>query len=201
MSEEKKMATFKSNAIIGAAVWLALKSERPILQFRRKGDKLEVVGSNAYVLVKGEIPAEFSEGWEDGGVMKMVDHKATLALSDVLALDRYELSEHRLVGDGGCGAEYRVANSRVQFEVPFLETSGNPLTLDSLYEMVDSDPEGRAYLTSEMLRTMAKLTKIVGNRHWCWYFEPHGKNRAVTLRTECGIDPAVLIMAMPMRED
>lgn len=85
MSEgTNKLATFAPDSLVEAAAWIATKSiNRPVLQFRRRGGRLEVIGSDAYVMVWGDVAAEF-DGWDDGETAMLSDEDAAGALLEAL---------------------------------------------------------------------------------------------------------------------
>jgi hypothetical protein len=183
-----------------AAVWLANKNYMPVLQFKRVGDKLEVTGSNAYILVRGEIDASFS-GWDDGVAVKLSESAPTNALLTMLRSFDVDEGPHELEIVGNC-ATYMIDGINTKCDVFFMFATTKPLDIEGLAGLASEAPEGRTLMASENLRTMAKLTKMLGFKHTGWYIEPHGKNKAMALRPNPENDTNnILIMAMPQRED
>ncbi len=201
MSEDKKMsAVFSHDFLLDAAVWLANKSFNPILQFKRVGDKLEVMGSNAYIIVSGEIDASFS-GWDDGVAVKLTECEAIYALLKLLRSIDVDEGVHELEIVGNF-ATYIIDGTTTKSDVFFTSVNMKPLDMDGLAGLASEAPEGRTLMASENLRIMAKLTKMLGFKHTGWYIEPHGKNKAMALRPNPENDTNnILIMAMPQRED
>lgn len=201
MSEDKKMsAVFSHDFVLTAAVWLANKNFNPILQFKRVGDKLEVMGTNCYVSVSGEIDASFS-GWDDGVAVKLTECAPTYGLLELLRSIDVDEGPHELEIVGNC-ATYIIDGINTRSNVFFTAANMKPIDTDGLAGLASEAPEGRTLMASENLRIMAKLTKMLGFKHTGWYIEPHGKNRAMALRPNPENDTNnILIMAMPQRED
>ncbi len=57
-----------SAGIVKAALWVAsISKSSPLLQIKRKGDEAEVVGTNAYVMLRATTSrVKFSDNWKDG---------------------------------------------------------------------------------------------------------------------------------------
>ena len=198
----KKVASFEHSPLIRTAAWLANKGGwMPVLQFRRRADRLEVVGSNGYVMIIGEIDATFSE-WEDGECVLFSDRGPILSLSNALkhALsggDGVQVLE--IYGDSGL---FHITGYFKSVTVRLPHASDEPVKTEAAEEVAATDAEGRSLVSSSNLMVMAKLTRIVGAGCFGWYVEPHGRNKAMALRLM--VDQQrneVLIIAMPLREE
>ena len=201
MSDEaKKMSVvFCHEFLLTAAVWLATKSHRQILQFKRVGDKLEVIGSNCYILVSGEINASFTD-WDDGVAVKIESDPSIYALLNMFKVLDVDEMPHELEVIGK-SATYSIGGYSAQAKALFTIVSTEPLDMDRVIGLASESPEGHALMSSGNLRIIAKLTKMLGLAYNGWYIEPHGKNKAMVLRLKPEEDQGnILIMAMPQKE-
>ena len=195
------IAIFKENDLMRAAVILARTSYHPILQFMRKGDKLEVIGSNAYVLISGEITATF-ENWDDGSSFKVCDSAGLKALAR--SLKHASSMPNNIEFDSELKlATVIVGSDKATTTFRFSNCNDNkPLELQESVHCSD-EPEGSTLLDGQNICLIARLIKATGIQYGHWRIIPHGKNKPVCVKHEhpdCGISN-LSIIAMPLREE
>ena len=76
-------AVFTDMRALGAAAWLAKQGAVSVLRLARKGDMMEIVGTDSYVMLQAPAPCGFVD-WPDGAVAVLESTFAAEAVCKVV---------------------------------------------------------------------------------------------------------------------
>jgi hypothetical protein len=181
-----------------------------VLQIVRRGDLVEIAGSNSYTLILGHIRTSRIDGLDDGQGYRMGDAKIARRISRVLkgCSQLYEFEVHadearavlRMGTDVGNEYEY------LELSLSHVETA---LDLSSIvHDARDEGSAGAVTMWPRRLREVQKLIRTVGGPTWPWAIEPHGPKAPIVwsvsddiMRAQAAPYRGLVIASMPCRQD
>lgn len=192
---------YAASRALDAAAWIAKRSYHGVVQLTRRGDELEVVGTNSYVLLCASAPCDF-EGWPDGETVKFSSNKyrarsvAKLfkaackhALCKIFATVEDWEGTRVLELEAVDAGEYRVI-ARISLD------EGKPLNLEKFENMPDDEHKGHVASTSKTWHEIAELVRRTDMINTTWTFHDRGPLHAFDLRRH---DGKAYVIAMPVR--
>lgn len=194
---DKMQAIFTDTRLLRAAAWLAKHGSVPLLSFTRNGEHLHVMGSNAYVMIEGDVKAEF-EGWDDGDGKVVRDFHPIKQIARALKRDNFDYPCSVTFEDGGATVD--LWNGDMSYKAVFTNIGKPPTMRDNLTD----EAEGSALMSIDHLDYAVAVMRKMGMAVNAWRVVPHGKNKAMFFLLEDSPlteERNVRVMAMPMRED
>ena len=138
------------------------------LQFTRRGDKLEICGTNAYVMVLALVAAKFYR-WSDGEGFRFSGAEVqALMRGTSKALKNADTVQIETV-KGAAAVTLNVEGAAVATSFPYTQPRP-PINLDPLKASCGESPDGRAKAMSAYFMGLASnaMRTISGSKHGSW---------------------------------
>lgn len=150
-----------------------------MLQFVRLGDKLEICGTNAYVMVLASVPAKFNrwpdgDGFRFGGAeVRALMRGTSKALKDA---DTVQIETSK----GEAAVTLSVDGTAVATSFPYADPRP-PIHLDQLKVKCGEGPDGKVKPVGVHFMSLAStaMRTIAASRRELWVMKEHGEGNPV----------------------
>lgn len=197
--------------LLRAASWIAGRSHSPRpagVQIVRRGDLVEIAGSNNYTLILGRIRPTRIDGLDDGQGYRVGDARIAHRISRVLKdySQWYEIEVH-------ADEAYAVLRTGADTGDEYLELTlshvDTALDMSSIvHDARDEGSAGAVTMWPERFREVQKLMRIVGKPTWPWAIELHGPEAPIVwhvsddaMKAQAAPYRGLVIASMPCRQD
>ena len=189
---------------LGAAAWIAELSFHGVVQLTRKGDELEIMGTNGYIMVLVRELCGFDE-WPDGESIKFAssEHRAK-SVAKLIKLACKNSTPCRICAtveewEGGCVLQLEaLTTGTFSIRARLNLDDGKPISLEKFENMPTDAHEGHVASSGKTWWHIGKLIAKVDMipTTTAWTFHDCGPLHAYDLQRD---DGKARIIAMPMK--